>query len=118
MSRVADDLDPIFKALSDPTRREILDFLKTGPRLTGEIVEQFPDMTRFGVMKHVDVLRSAGLIVTTTEGRRRLNSLNAIPIRMIYERWLHPFSDSWASNLLRIKHAAENDTPSGSFTPK
>ncbi len=102
-----DDLDATFKALSDGTRRRILDFLIREPRLTGEIVEQFRHLSRFGVMKHLDVLRNAGLVVTKRKGRTRINSLNAVPIRLIYERWLHPFSDYWAANLIDIKTAAE-----------
>ena len=83
-----DDLDPIFKALSDPTRRAILDLLRQGPRTTTEIVDAFPKLSRFGVMKHIDVLRNAGLIQTREDGRQRVNSLNAVPIRQIYERWV------------------------------
>ncbi|MGH9949968.1 MAG: ArsR/SmtB family transcription factor, partial [Pyrinomonadaceae bacterium] len=48
------DLDPVWKALSDPTRRAILDLLRKGPKITTEIVEAFPDMTRQAVMKHID----------------------------------------------------------------
>jgi len=58
-------------------------------------------------MKHLNVLRNAGLVVTKPKGRTRINSLNAVPIRLIYERWLHPFSDYWAANLIDIKAAAE-----------
>ncbi|HSH15677.1 MAG TPA: helix-turn-helix domain-containing protein, partial [Verrucomicrobiae bacterium] len=59
-----DDLDGVWKALSDPTRRSILDRLRAGPCTTTEIVEDFPALTRFGVMKHIEVLRQAGLIQT------------------------------------------------------
>jgi DNA-binding transcriptional ArsR family regulator len=58
------DLDAVWKALSDPTRRAILDLLRQGPRTTTEIVDAFRHMTRFGVMKHIDVLREAGLVNT------------------------------------------------------
>jgi DNA-binding transcriptional ArsR family regulator len=101
------DLDPIWKALSDETRRTILDFLRSGPKATTAIVEQFPNLSRFAVMKHLDVLRQAALVVTREEGRQRINSLNAVPIRMIYERWVSHYEDIWASALLRIKEAAE-----------
>ena len=85
-----DDLDGVWKALSDSTRRSILDLLRQGPRTTTEIVEAFPHLTRFGVMKHIDVLREAGLIHTREERRQRINSLNVVPIRQIYERWVGP----------------------------
>jgi len=105
---MADDLDKVWKALSDPTRRSILDLLRGGPRSTTDIVDEFPDMTRFAVMKHMDVLREADLVVTRSEGRRRVNSLNAVPIRRIYERWMGPFSELWSSTLLRLKDDLEN----------
>ena len=102
------DLDPVWKALSDPTRRSILDMLRKGPRTTTEIVNGFPDMTRHAVMKHIDVLRESGLVITREEGRRRINSLNPVPIRQIYERWMGPFSELWSSTLLRLKEDVEN----------
>jgi len=106
---MADELDKVWKALSDATRRSILDLLRGGPKTTTEIVAEFPDMTRFAVMKHMDVLRDAELIITRSEGRRRVNSLNAVPIRRIYERWMGPFSELWSSTLLRLKDDLESD---------
>lgn len=102
-----DALDPIWKALSDPTRRAILDLLRDAPRTTTEIVARFPQLTRFGVMKHIDVLRTAGLITTREQGRERINALNAVPIRQIYERWITPFSGLWATQLLSLKRELE-----------
>jgi DNA-binding transcriptional ArsR family regulator len=100
---MAGDLDGVWKALSDPTRRAILDLLRRGPRTTTAIVEAFPQLTRFGVMKHIDVLRDAGLINTREEGRQRVNSLNAVPIRQIYERWVSRYEEFWADKLLRLQ---------------
>ena len=100
---MSSDLDDVWKALSDPTRRAILDLLRKGPKTTTEIVEAFPHLTRFGVMKHIDVLRNAHLINTREEGRQRINSLNALPIRQIYERWVSRYEDFWADKLLRIQ---------------
>jgi len=108
-----DKLDPVWKALSDPTRRAILDLLRDQPRRTTEIVESFPHLTRFGVMKHLDVLREAQLVHTREEGRQRMNSLNVVPIRQIYERWVSPFHAIWSSHLLRIKETAERERPRG-----
>jgi len=104
-----DTLDPVWKALSDPTRRAILDLLRDRQRTTTEIVEAFPHITRFGVMKHLDVLREAHLVQTREAGRQRFNSLNAIPIRQIYERWVSPFHEVWSRELLRIKELAEEE---------
>lgn len=103
----ADRLDPVWKALSDPTRRAILDGLRNGPKTTTEIVEAFPHLSRFGVMKHMEVLREADLIHTREEGRQRVNSLHVIPIRQIYERWVSPFQEVWSSFLFGVKEAAE-----------
>jgi DNA-binding transcriptional ArsR family regulator len=109
----ADELDGVWKALSDATRRAILDFLRERPRTTTEIVEEFPHLSRFGVMKHLDVLRQAHLVQTREMGRQRVNSLNVVPIRQIYERWVGPFQELWSGELLRIKEIAEQDSPSG-----
>jgi DNA-binding transcriptional ArsR family regulator len=110
-----EDLDGVWKSLSDPTRRAILDLLRDGPRPTTEIVESFPRLSRFGVMKHLEVLRQAGLVNTREEGRQRMNSLNAVPIRKIYERWVSPFREFWSDELLRIKEAAEKTRPERSL---
>lgn len=113
MSAGTDELDGVWKALSDPTRRALLDVLKLGPRTTTELVERFPALTRFGVMKHIDVLREAGLVHTRTEGRKRINSINVIPIRRIYERWVSGFEDLWASQLTSLKRDLETDGAPG-----
>lgn len=102
-----DDLNRIWKALSDETRREILDLLRDGPKSTTDIVERFPKLTRFGVMKHIEVLRRAGLIITREEGRSRMNSLNAVPIRLIYERWVSKYQDYWATALVGLMKSLE-----------
>jgi len=108
---IAGDLDPVWKALSDPTRRAILDFLRERPRTTSEVVEVFPHLTRFGVMKHLEVLRQSQLVQSREAGRQRMNSLNVLPIRQIYERWVGPFQELWASELLQIKDIAESTQP-------
>src|SRR6476469_2042952 len=112
-----DDLDGVWKALSDSTRRSILDLLRQGPRTTTEIVESFPHLTRFGVMKHIDVLREASLLETREDGRQRVNSLNVVPIRQIYERWVGRFEELWSSHLLRIKEVAEDGPTAESPQP-
>src|SRR6476646_4353117 len=111
---MTNDLDQIWKALADETRRTILDFLRSGPKPTTAIVEQFPDLSRFAVMKHLEVLRQAALVVTREEGRQRINSLNSVPIRMIYERWVSNYEGLWANALLRVKEAVEGNEASPS----
>jgi DNA-binding transcriptional ArsR family regulator len=105
--KVSHEFDGVWKALADPTRRAILDVLREGPRTTTELVEAFPNLTRFGVMKHIDVLRHAGLVNTREEGRQRVNSLNAVPIRQIYERWVSRYAEYWSDKLLRLKEDLE-----------
>src|SRR4051812_49226749 len=117
----SDKLDAVWKALSDPTRRAILDLLRDRPRTTSEVVQVFPRLSRFGVMKHLDVLREAELVHTRDEGRQRVNSLNATPIRQIYERWVGPFQEYWTRHLLGLKSAVEQgsaDPPHKQPRPK
>ena len=103
----ADAMDAVWKALGDPTRRALLDAMRDGPRTTGDLAERFPEMTRFGVMKHLGVLVGAGLVVTEKRGRERWNHLNAVPLRRIYERWVSRYEDQWAGSLERLKKQAE-----------
>ena len=102
-----DDLDRVWKALSDPTRRRILDLLRRTPRTTTDIVERIPELSRYGVMKHLAVLRKAGLVQTREEGRSIINSLNVIPIRSIYERWVSDYQDLWARRMSALKRSME-----------
>ena len=108
-----ESLDQVWKALSDATRRAILDFLRDRPRTTTEIVESFPHLSRFGVMKHLEVLRQAQLVSTRESGRQRVNSLNVVPIRQIYERWVGPFQELWSGELLGIRDMAETESSGG-----
>lgn len=101
------DADETWKALSDRTRRAILDLLRDGPKQTTAITEAFPDLSRFAVMKHLDVLRTAKLVNTRSEGRVRINSLNAAPIRDILERWISQYEAYWSNTLLRVRDEAE-----------
>ena len=64
-------------------------------------------LTRFGVMKHLTVLRQAGLVLTREEGRQVVNTLNVVPIRLIYERWVSDYQDLWVRNLTSLKRSLE-----------
>jgi DNA-binding transcriptional ArsR family regulator len=110
-TRGSNDLDPVWKALADETRRSILDCLRDGPQNTTAIVERFPGLSRFGVMKHLQVLRDAGLVLTREEGRTCINSLNAVPLRLIYERWVSRFAEHWAKTLIGLKESLEGGSP-------
>jgi DNA-binding transcriptional ArsR family regulator/uncharacterized protein YndB with AHSA1/START domain len=101
-------MEMVFKALADEKRRQILDLLKDGPLTTNEIAAYF-DISRIGVMKHLDVLEKGKLILIRRKGRERFNHLNAIPIQMIYKRWMEPFSSFWAEGLLELKKQLETE---------
>lgn len=103
MTKTSQNLeDSVWKALSDPTRREILEILLSGSKGTTEIVEEFRDASRFAVMKHLDVLRAAGLVVTEKDGRRKINSLNPEPIGAIVQQWLLSFDIETAEKAVEI----------------
>jgi DNA-binding transcriptional ArsR family regulator len=101
-------MDEVFKALADPTRRELLDrlFAEDGQTLTA-LEEQLP-MSRFGVMKHLKVLEGAGLLTTRRRGREKLHFLNPVPIRLIHDRWVGKYAQPWASALSELKQDIEN----------
>lgn len=94
-------MDLVFRALADPGRRALLDRLADTDGLSlGELCEVLPDMTRFGVMRHLTVLEDAHLVTTERDGRRKLHYLNPMPIREIHDRWISryaaPFADALA----------------------
>lgn len=101
------DHDTVWKALADETRRTLLDQLRDGPKTTSQLVEVFPHLSRFAVMKHLGVLCDAGLVNTRREGRQRYSSLNAAPLRAVVERWIGKYDGFWANTLLRVKDDAE-----------
>lgn len=106
------DDDAAFKALADPTRRRILDALRDegGQSLSDieALVIQKTDMTRFGVMKHLKVLVSAGLVTTERSGRHTLHYLNPIPIRLIHDRWISKYTEARVAALSELKTRLES----------
>lgn len=106
-----DDGDLVFKALADPTRRLLLDRLfERDGRTLGELEAEVPQLTRFGVMRHLGVLEQAGLVVTRKKGRHKHHYLNAVPIRLIYERWIDKYRAREAAALLDLKSQLEERT--------
>ncbi len=103
-------VDTVFKALSDPTRRGLLDelFRQDGQSLSS--LERRVPMSRFGVMKHLKVLEEAGLVVTRRRGREKLHFLNAVPIRLIHDRWVSKYAEPWVATLSELKHYVEENT--------
>jgi uncharacterized protein YndB with AHSA1/START domain len=103
-----DGVDEVFRALADPTRRQLLDelFREDGQTLTA-LEERFP-MSRFGVMKHLRVLEAAGLVVTRREGREKRHFLNPVPIRLVHDRWVSKYAEPWAAALSDLKSRLES----------
>ena len=103
-------MDDVFRALADPTRRSLLDELFREDGQTLSALEQRLPMTRFGVMKHLRVLEDAGLVKTRRQGREKLHYLNAVPIRLVHDRWVSKYAEPWAAGLSEIKHRLEDRT--------
>lgn len=100
-------MDDVFHALAHRSRRRMLDIVKNNPGIgVGELAVQF-DVSRIAVMKHLNVLESAQLVISEKQGRTRKLYFNAAPIQLIHERWTTDFSAYWAGNLTRIKYLAE-----------
>ena len=104
--------DAIFKALADPTRRRLLDALfATDGQTLSDLLGVDPDMTRFGVMKHLGVLEVAGLIVTLKVGRTKVHHLNPVPIRQIHDRWISKYTEHHAAALVELAVSLEELQP-------
>ncbi|MFL6041710.1 MAG: ArsR/SmtB family transcription factor [Gaiellales bacterium] len=102
------DDDAVFRALADPTRRHLLDHLyERDGRTLSELVGEQPEMTRFGVMKHLRVLEGAGLVVTRRSGREKLHFLNPVPVRLIHDRWISKYAERHVSALAELKTELE-----------
>src|SRR4051812_21919193 len=103
-------VEPVFKALADVNRRKLLDrlFERDGQTLT-ELADCLPAMTRFGVMKHLRLLEEAGLITAHRDGRQKLHYLNAVPIRLIHDRWIGKYRKARAAALAELKINLEEE---------
>jgi len=100
-------VDKVFKAMADPTRRRLLDALfKEDGQTLGALEARFR-MTRFGVMKHLNQLEEAGLVVTKRRGREKLHFLNPVPIRLVHDRWVSKYAEPWTSALSGLKNKLE-----------
>ncbi|HEX2809552.1 MAG TPA: helix-turn-helix domain-containing protein [Kineosporiaceae bacterium] len=104
------DDDRVFKALADPTRRLLLDLLFERDGRTLSDLESQVEMSRFGVMKHLKVLEEAGLVVTQKSGREKLHYLNAVPIRLIHDRWIDKYTERRVTALIDLKAELEQES--------
>ena len=103
------DIDKVFKALADPSRRHLLDLLhrENGQTLTA-LCERM-DMTRQAVTQHLQQLEEANLVATVWQGREKLHYLNPVPLHEIHERWIEKFERSRLFALRELKKNLEGD---------
>jgi DNA-binding transcriptional ArsR family regulator len=97
--------DAVFRAIADPTRRQILGLLRGGQQTVGEIAGNFR-ISRPAISRHLRLLRSAGLVVTQQEGTSRHCALNANPLRAVND-WLHDYEEFWSESLQSLKKYVE-----------
>jgi len=95
----------VFRAIADPTRREILRLLRGGRQSVGDLAANF-DQSRPAISKHLRLLRSAGLVVTHERGATRLCELDARPLRAV-DDWLSDYEALWSESLRRLKRYVE-----------
>jgi uncharacterized protein YndB with AHSA1/START domain len=100
-------VDEVFRALADPTRRQLLDALFREDGQTLRALEERCPMSRFGVMKHLRVLEEAGLVVPRRDGREKRHFLNPVPIRLVHDRWVSKYAEPWAAGLSDLKTRLE-----------
>ena len=105
-------MDSIFKALSDDTRRMLLDQLRTRDGQTLTELESTTGLSRFGVMKHLKQLEGANLILTHKAGRFKYHYLNAAPLQLLVDRWIEPLTQqALARAILDLGAELERNTP-------
>ena len=102
-------MDLVFKALADPSRRDLLDRLRADNGQTlGQLCERL-DMTRQAVSKHLGLLEEANLVATVKRGREKPHYLNPVPIHEIAERWIGRFERHRVQALSDMKKALEKE---------
>ena len=109
MNGKTNQLGQVFSALAHQTRRQIVDLVTQSPGCNvNDVCEHF-DISRIAVMKHLDVLVGAQLIISQKKGRNRQLYFNAAPIQMIYDRWTNEYSTFWATQVVDLKKLAERN---------
>jgi DNA-binding transcriptional ArsR family regulator len=103
------DDDAVFKALSDPSRRKLLDrlYAENGQTL-GDLCSRMK-MSRQAVTQHLQILEAANLISTEWHGREKLHYLNPVPLHEIYERWIRKYERQNLKALSNLKRKLEGE---------
>lgn len=105
--------DLVFQTLASKPRRQIMDLVKQMPGCcVNDICEHFT-MSRIGVMKHIQLLVEARLLISRKKGRTREFFFNAAPIQMIYDRWTDEYSAFWVTQAVDLKYQIENKLKAG-----
>ena len=99
--------EAVFRAIADPTRRQILGLLRGRAYTVNEIAGNFRT-SRPAISKHLRLLRSVGLVETMRDGTARICRLNAEPLRVV-DAWLRDYQQLWRESLRRLKHYVEED---------
>ncbi len=97
---------PVFRALADPTRREIISMLAAGARPVGDIAAAF-EITRPAIAKHLRILEEGGLVSVEVKGRERINRLNPQALKTASD-WLNYFEAFWDERLAKLKTVVED----------
>jgi DNA-binding transcriptional ArsR family regulator len=99
-----------YRAISDPTRRRILDLLRVrGPQRAGDIAAGFSRISRPAVSRHLRILRQAHLVREAPRGRERWYRLDPAPLREVYDSWLRQYEVFWTERLQTLKQVVEED---------
>src|SRR5690349_7544463 len=99
----------VFRAIADPTRREILSLLRNRERTVGEIAANFRT-SRPAISKHLRHLRAAGLVASRKDGTAQICALNAKPLRAV-NRWLQEYEAFWSESMRGLKRYVEQSEP-------
>jgi len=102
-------MDAVFKALGDPSRRKLLDELRTENGQTLSELCEHLEMTRQAVTKHLVLLEKANLIAVVWRGREKLHYLNPMPLHEIYERWIGKYERHRLQALSDLKKGLEQN---------
>jgi DNA-binding transcriptional ArsR family regulator len=106
---MADDMDRVFKALADASRRRLLDLLHAEEGQTLGALASRLDMTRQAVSQHLAVLEAANLVATVRQGREKLHYLNPVPIHEVHARWIAKFEHPRLDALAALKRRLEGE---------
>lgn len=102
-------MDDVLFAISDRTRRAILDSVVENEAGAGEIAARFPGMSRPAVSQHIAVLRESGLLRERRQGRRRFYRADPEPLRVVWEEWLSAYERYWDERLTALKAVVEDE---------